>query len=124
MLSRLGKKLRDLVSRDTAAAAPTAHGTLRGELSCLITSDAEHTSTFKSDESGPNTAATKTQQDVQPASVLVKENPPSLLEVTESKVPAAAPEVPEFGQKDAVGSAGPTKRTISNRKRRQILPMT
>lgn len=101
MLSRLGKKLIALVSRDTVAAAPTAHATTLGEPSRLVPSDAEQNSTVRS-EPEPNTAATETQQDVQPVPVLMWENPSSQLDVTERKAPKA-------GQTDAAEAKGTDK---------------
>lgn len=101
MLSRLGKKLIALVSRDTVAAAPTAHATTLGEPSRLVPSDAEQNSTVRS-EPEPNTAATEKQQDVQPVPVLMWENPSSQLDVTERKAPKA-------GQTDAAEAKGTDK---------------
>lgn len=89
------------MSRDTVAAAPKAHATVLGEPSRFGPPDAEQNSTVRS-EPAPNTAATETQQDVQPVSVLMWENSSSQLDVNERKAP-------EAGQIVAAGSKGTDK---------------
>ncbi|QIK42415.1 sigma factor-like helix-turn-helix DNA-binding protein [Pontivivens nitratireducens] len=84
MLSRLGKKLKALVSRETVKTVPTALAAKIGGQSRLIASDAENVPKTWSAEPEPSGAPTESRQDPKPAPVLVLENVSRTLDQTES----------------------------------------
>tara|TARA_R110002012_G_scaffold199146_5_gene368232 strand:- start:10180 stop:13209 length:3030 start_codon:yes stop_codon:yes gene_type:complete len=101
MLSRLGKKFKTLVSRETVKTVPTTPAAAAGGQSGLAVSDAENAPKIWAAEPEPSVAATEPRQDPKPAPVLVLENVSRTLdqtteasqtEIAEAKVDNTAPD--------------------------------
>lgn len=84
MLSRLGKKLKALVSRETVRTVPTTPAATTGGQSRLAASDAENARKIWAAEPKPSVAAMEPRQDPKPAPVPILENVSRTLDPTES----------------------------------------
>ena len=84
MLSRLGKKLKALVSRETVKTVPTTSAAGTGGQSRLAASDSENAPKIWSAEAEPSVATTEPRPDSKPAPVLVLENVSRTLDQSES----------------------------------------
>lgn len=90
MLSRLGKKLKALVSRETVKTVPKAPVALTGTQNSFAVSDAQHISSNLLSEAKAGMIGAKPGGDPEPAAVLILESPsPTLDQVTKLE---AAPE--------------------------------
>ena len=92
MLSRLGKKLKALVSRETVETVSKVPAAATGTQNPFVDSDANHVSSPASSEPATNIVGAEKGDDPKPASVLVLENPAPTLDRPEVTEREAAPE--------------------------------
>ena len=84
MLSRLGKKLKALVSRETVTTVPKTSAAATDGQSRLAVSEAENAPKIWSTEAEPSVATTEPRPASKPVPVLVLENVSRTLDQTES----------------------------------------
>ncbi|QFT75877.1 sigma factor-like helix-turn-helix DNA-binding protein [Ruegeria sp. THAF33] len=100
MLSRLGKKLKALVSRETVKTVSTAPSVATDGQDHSATSVIKDTSTSSTVEPAPSLTATEPTQTAQPAPVLELEKPPRTLDRIEGNEPEVALNATEADQTD------------------------
>lgn len=92
MLSRLGKKLKALMSRETATTVPEAPAAATGTQDPFAVSDTNHVSSPASSEPATSIVEAEKGDDPKPAAVLVLENTAPTLDRSEVIKREAAPE--------------------------------
>ncbi|WP_417246779.1 sigma factor-like helix-turn-helix DNA-binding protein [Celeribacter sp.] len=92
MLSRLGKKLKAFVSRETVKTVPTAPAAATDTQNAFAGADANHVSSPASSGPATDVVGAEKGDDPKPAAVLVLENPARTLDRSEVTEREAAPE--------------------------------
>lgn len=112
MLSRLGKKLKALVSRETVKTVPNVPVAATGTQRRFDGSDANQVSSPASSEPATNTVGTEKGDDPKPAAVLVLENPAPTLDRSEFTEREAAPETTDAGHIDSTEATSDDDLTV------------